>query len=81
MPVWKSKYAGVEELKVAVMGNNGPGEKASRHRHPLPGTFEEPKAPVFVDGGAKLTLRATRSSRFLEILDDYVENRYAASKK
>jgi len=85
MPVWKSKYAGVEELKVAVMGCvvNGPGE--SKHANigiSLPGTFEEPKAPVFVDGALKLTLKGDRIvAEFLEILDDYVENRYAASKK
>jgi (E)-4-hydroxy-3-methylbut-2-enyl-diphosphate synthase len=85
MPVWKSKYAGVEELKVAVMGCvvNGPGE--SKHANigiSLPGTFEEPKAPVFVDGALKLTLKGDRIvAEFLEILDNYVENRYAASKK
>jgi len=85
MPVWKSKYAGVEELKVAVMGCvvNGPGE--SKHANigiSLPGTFEEPKAPVFVDGALKLTLKGDRIvAEFLEILDDYVEKRYAASKK
>ncbi|MDO8479168.1 MAG: flavodoxin-dependent (E)-4-hydroxy-3-methylbut-2-enyl-diphosphate synthase [Candidatus Rokubacteria bacterium] len=85
MPVWKSKYAGVEELKVAVMGCvvNGPGE--SKHANigiSLPGTFEEPKAPVFVDGALKLTLKGDRIvAEFLEILDNYVEKRYAASKK
>ena len=85
MPVWKSKYAGVEELKVAVMGCvvNGPGE--SKHADigiSLPGTFEEPKAPVFVDGALKLTLKGDRIvAEFLEILDNYVEKRYAASKK
>ena len=85
MPVWKAKYAGVEELKVAVMGCvvNGPGE--SKHANigiSLPGTFEEPKAPVFVDGALKLTLKGDRIvAEFLEILDDYVEKRYAASKK
>src|ERR1700730_17025920 len=85
MPLWKSKYAGVEEMKVAVMGCvvNGPGE--SKHSNigiSLPGTFEEPKAPVFVDGALKLTLKGDRIvAEFLEILDDYVENRYAASKK
>jgi len=85
MPVWKSKYAGVEELTVAVMGCvvNGPGE--SKHANigiSLPGTFEEPKAPVFVDGALKLTLKGDRIvAEFLEILDDYVEKRYAASKK
>ncbi len=85
MPVWKSKYAGVEELKVAVMGCvvNGPGEsKQANIGISLPGTFEEPKAPVFVDGALKLTLKGDRIvAEFLEILDDYVENRYAASKK
>ena len=85
MQAWKSKYAGVEELKVAVMGCvvNGPGE--SKHAHigiSLPGTFEEPKAPVFVDGALKLTLKGDRIvAEFLEILDHYVEKRYAASKK
>jgi len=85
MPVWKSKYSGVEELNVAVMGCvvNGPGE--SKHANigiSLPGTFEEPKAPVFVDGALKLTLKGDRIvAEFLEILDSYVEKRYAAAKK
>jgi (E)-4-hydroxy-3-methylbut-2-enyl-diphosphate synthase len=85
MPVWKTKYAGVEELKVAVMGCvvNGPGE--SKHADigiSLPGTFEEPKAPVFVDGALKLTLKGNGIvAEFLEILDAYVENRYATLKK
>ncbi len=81
MPVWKERYAGVEELKVAVMGCvvNGPGE--SKHADigiSLPGTFEEPKAPVFVDGALKLTLKGdTIVADFLKILDGYVEKRYA----
>jgi (E)-4-hydroxy-3-methylbut-2-enyl-diphosphate synthase len=85
MPVWKSKYTGVEELNVAVMGCvvNGPGE--SKHANigiSLPGTFEEPKAPVFVDGALKLTLKGDRIvAEFLEILDNYVEKRYASAKK
>jgi (E)-4-hydroxy-3-methylbut-2-enyl-diphosphate synthase len=85
MPVWKSKYSGVEELNVAVMGCvvNGPGE--SKHANigiSLPGTFEEPKAPVFVDGALKLTLKGDRIvAEFLEILDNYVEKRYATAKK
>jgi (E)-4-hydroxy-3-methylbut-2-enyl-diphosphate synthase len=85
MPVWKAKYSGVEELNVAVMGCvvNGPGE--SKHANigiSLPGTFEEPKAPVFVDGALKLTLKGDRIvAEFLEILDSYVEKRYAAAKK
>ncbi len=84
MPVWKGRYAGVEELKVAVMGCvvNGPGE--SKHADigiSLPGTFEEPKAPVFVDGALKLTLMGdTIVADFLKILDDYVEKRYAGSR-
>jgi (E)-4-hydroxy-3-methylbut-2-enyl-diphosphate synthase len=84
MPVWKGRYAGVEELKVAVMGCvvNGPGE--SKHADigiSLPGTFEEPKAPVFVDGALKLTLKGdTIVADFLKILDDYVEKRYATSR-
>jgi (E)-4-hydroxy-3-methylbut-2-enyl-diphosphate synthase len=84
MPVWKGRYAGVEELKVAVMGCvvNGPGE--SKHADigiSLPGTFEEPKAPVFVDGALKLTLKGDHIvADFLKILDDYVEKRYAGSR-
>ncbi len=60
MPVWRAQYPGVEELKVAVMGCvvNGPGE--SKHANigiSLPGTFEEPKAPVYVDGRLLITLK------------------------
>jgi (E)-4-hydroxy-3-methylbut-2-enyl-diphosphate synthase len=82
MPAWKERYAGVEELKVAVMGCvvNGPGE--SKHADigiSLPGTFEEPKAPVFIDGALRLTLKGdTIVGDFLQILDDYVDTRYAA---
>ena len=81
MPLWKSRYTGVEELKVAVMGCvvNGPGE--SKHADigiSLPGTAEEPRAPVFVDGALKLTLKGdTIVADFLKLLDDYVETRYA----
>jgi (E)-4-hydroxy-3-methylbut-2-enyl-diphosphate synthase len=81
MPVWRERYPGVEELKVAVMGCvvNGPGE--SRHADigiSLPGTFEEPKAPVYVDGELFTTLRGEGLvAEFLGILDDYVEKRYA----
>ena len=80
MPVWKEKYPGVEEMKLAVMGCvvNGPGE--SKHANigiSLPGTFEEPKAPVFVDGRLMTTLRGDHIVKeFITILDDYVENRY-----
>lgn len=80
MPVWKERYPGVEEMKVAVMGCivNGPGE--SKHSNigiSLPGTFEEPVAPVYVDGKLKLTLRGDRIvPEFIEILENYVEARY-----
>jgi len=85
MPVWKARYAGVEDLRVAVMGCvvNGPGE--SKHADigiSLPGTFEEPKAPVFVDGALKLTLKGdTIVTDFLKIRDDYVARRYAGAPK
>jgi (E)-4-hydroxy-3-methylbut-2-enyl-diphosphate synthase len=80
MPEWKKQYAGVEELKLAVMGCivNGPGE--SKHANigiSLPGTFEEPKAPVYVDGKLFTTLKGDRIvEEFQEILDQYVERRY-----
>jgi (E)-4-hydroxy-3-methylbut-2-enyl-diphosphate synthase len=82
MPVWKDRYAGVEEMKVAVMGCvvNGPGE--SKHANigiSLPGTFEEPKAPVFVDGRLVTTLRGDGIvAEFVQILNDYVDSHYAA---
>jgi (E)-4-hydroxy-3-methylbut-2-enyl-diphosphate synthase len=81
MPVWKGKYSGVEEMKVAVMGCvvNGPGE--SKHSNigiSLPGTFEEPVAPVYVDGKLSTTLRGDRIvAEFIQILDNYVDRRYA----
>ena len=80
MPEWRKKFPGVEELKLAVMGCvvNGPGE--SKHANlgiSLPGTFEEPKAPVYVDGKLYTTLRGdTIVAEFKEILDKYVESRY-----
>ena len=80
MPEWKKQYAGVEELKLAVMGCvvNGPGE--SKHANigiSLPGTFEEPKAPVYVDGKLFTTLKGDRIvEEFQVILDEYVEKRY-----
>jgi (E)-4-hydroxy-3-methylbut-2-enyl-diphosphate synthase len=82
MPVWKQSYSGVEEMKVAVMGCvvNGPGE--SKHANlgiSLPGTFEEPKAPVYVDGRLLTTLRGDKIvEEFRKILDDYVDSHYAA---
>lgn len=81
MPVWKSRYSGVEEMKVAVMGCivNGPGE--SKHANvgiSLPGTFEEPVAPVYVDGKLKVTLRGdTIVEEFRAILNDYVDRTYS----
>ncbi len=81
MPVWKSRYTGVEEMKVAVMGCivNGPGE--SKHADlgiSLPGTFEEPKAPVYVDGRLLRTLKGDAIvAEFIAILNDYVESKYA----
>ena len=84
MPVWKQNYAGVEEMKVAVMGCvvNGPGE--SKHANlgiSLPGTFEEPKAPVYVDGRLLTTLRGDKIvEEFMKILDDYVDSHYAKSE-
>jgi (E)-4-hydroxy-3-methylbut-2-enyl-diphosphate synthase len=82
MPVWSKKYPGVEELKVAVMGCivNGPGE--SKHAHigiSLPGTFEEPKAPVYVDGRLVCTLKGDGIvEEFIAMLNEYVETRYGA---
>ena len=80
MPEWRSRYPAVSDLRVAVMGCvvNGPGE--SKHANigiSLPGTFEEPKAPVYVDGKLFVTLKGdTIVTDFLEILDDYVQRRY-----
>ncbi len=80
MPVWKERHRGVEEMRVAVMGCivNGPGE--SKHANlgiSLPGTFEDPKAPVFVDGRLLKTLKGDHIvPEFIEILDNYVATRY-----
>ena len=84
MPSWKERYTGVEEMKVAVMGCvvNGPGE--SKHANlgiSLPGTFEEPKAPVYVDGRLFGTLRGDKIvPEFIQILDEYVDSHYAKSE-
>jgi (E)-4-hydroxy-3-methylbut-2-enyl-diphosphate synthase len=81
MPVWKAKHPGVESMKVAVMGCvvNGPGE--SKHANlgiSLPGTFEEPKAPVFVDGRLITTLKGDRIvAEFIGMVDEYVARHYA----
>jgi (E)-4-hydroxy-3-methylbut-2-enyl-diphosphate synthase len=83
MPVWRGDYPGVEDLKVAVMGCvvNGPGE--SKHANigiSLPGTFEEPKAPVYVDGRLLVTLRGEGIvAEFLGILEQYVATKYGAA--
>ncbi len=80
MPVWRDRHPGVEEMRVAVMGCvvNGPGE--SKHANigiSLPGTFEEPKAPVYVDGRLHVTLRGDAIvPEFLAILEDYVARTY-----
>jgi len=82
MPRWREDFPGVEEMTVAVMGCvvNGPGE--SKHANlgiSLPGTFEEPKAPVYVDGEHHSTLRGEGLvDEFKAILDDYVRTHYAA---
>jgi (E)-4-hydroxy-3-methylbut-2-enyl-diphosphate synthase len=82
MPAWRREHPGVEAMKVAVMGCvvNGPGE--SKHADigiSLPGTFEEPKAPVYVDGRLHATLRGDRIvEEFLAMLEDYVATRYPA---
>ena len=82
MPIWKGRYAGVEDMKVAVMGCvvNGPGE--SKHSNigiSLPGTFEEPVAPVYVDGKLKVTLRGDRIvAEFIDLLNAYVDRTYSA---
>ena len=80
MPEWRETHPGAEELRVAVMGCvvNGPGE--SKHADigiSLPGTFEEPVAPVFIDGRLDRTLRGDRLvAEFIEILEDYVARKY-----
>ncbi len=85
MPQWRGRYPGVEELKVAVMGCvvNGPGE--SKHANlgiSLPGTFEEPVAPVFVDGRLHTTLRGDQIvAEFLAILEEYVRRTYATAQQ
>jgi len=83
MPEWRAQYPGVVEMKVAVMGCivNGPGE--SKHANigiSLPGTFEDPKAPVYVDGKLAVTLKGDNIvPEFLKILDDYVERTYGVA--
>jgi (E)-4-hydroxy-3-methylbut-2-enyl-diphosphate synthase len=85
MPVWKERYPGVEDLKVAVMGCivNGPGE--SKHADigiSLPGTGESPAAPVFIDGRKAMTLRGDGiAEEFQVIVADYIERRFGAERK
>jgi (E)-4-hydroxy-3-methylbut-2-enyl-diphosphate synthase len=85
MPVWRERYPGVEQLKLAVMGCvvNGPGE--SKHANigiSLPGTFEDPVAPVYVDGRLMTTLRGDDIvNDFKKILDEYVQSRYGSTSQ
>ena len=84
MPVWREKYPGVENLKVAVMGCivNGPGE--SKHADigiSLPGTGEAPAAPVFMDGEKRMTLRGGNiAQEFQKIVENYIENKFGTSR-
>ena len=84
MPKWRERYSGVEELKVAVMGCvvNGPGE--SKHANigiSLPGTGEDPRAPVYVDGSKFVTLQGpTIVQDFIKILDEYIDTRYVTQE-
>jgi len=84
MPLWRATYPGVVEMKVAVMGCivNGPGE--SKHANigiSLPGTFEDPKAPVYVDGKLAVTLKGDNIvPEFLILLDNYVERTYGTNR-
>jgi (E)-4-hydroxy-3-methylbut-2-enyl-diphosphate synthase len=83
MPIWRDSHPGVETMHVAVMGCvvNGPGE--SKHANlgiSLPGTFEEPKAPVYVDGRLLTTLKGEHIvQEFLGILEEYVARTYPAT--
>jgi (E)-4-hydroxy-3-methylbut-2-enyl-diphosphate synthase len=82
MPAWRAQYPGVEEMDVAVMGCvvNGPGEsKQANIGISLPGTFEDPVAPVYIDGRHAVTLKGEGLvDEFKDILRDYVRRRYGA---
>lgn len=84
MPLWRTRYPGVEALNVAVMGCivNGPGE--SKHADigiSLPGTGETPAAPVFIDGQKAMTLRGNGiAAEFKQIVEDYIEHRFGGAK-
>jgi (E)-4-hydroxy-3-methylbut-2-enyl-diphosphate synthase len=84
MPAWRETYPGVEDLRVAVMGCvvNGPGEsKRADIGISLPGTFEAPVAPVFVDGKLDRTLRGEGLvDEFIGLLEDYVARRYGSTQ-
>ena len=85
MPLWKTQYAGVESMNVAVMGCivNGPGE--SKHADigiSLPGTGEQPAAPVFVDGKKAVTLRGEHiAEEFQALVEKYVKQRYGKEQQ
>jgi (E)-4-hydroxy-3-methylbut-2-enyl-diphosphate synthase len=85
MPVWRVKYPGVENMKVAVMGCivNGPGE--SKHADigiSLPGTGEAPAAPVFIDGEKALTLRGEHiADEFMQLVQNYIDRRFGQTEK
>ena len=85
MPAWRTRYPGVEELKLAIMGCivNGPGESKAAHLGiSLPGTGEEPKCPVFVDGRPFTTLKGTYeelANDFISIMEDYIRQRWGTS--
>jgi (E)-4-hydroxy-3-methylbut-2-enyl-diphosphate synthase len=82
MPIWRTQYPGVENLKVAVMGCivNGPGE--SKHADigiSLPGTGETPAAPVFIDGEKRMTLRGDAiATEFQAVVENYIQQRFGA---
>jgi (E)-4-hydroxy-3-methylbut-2-enyl-diphosphate synthase len=84
MPDWRARYPGVEALNLAVMGCivNGPGE--SKHADigiSLPGTGEQPSAPIFIDGKKAMTLRGPNiAAEFKQIVEDYIENRFGQRK-
>jgi (E)-4-hydroxy-3-methylbut-2-enyl-diphosphate synthase len=86
MPVWKARYEGVEDMTLAVMGCvvNGPGEsKAANIGISLPGTGEEPSCPIYIDGHHVKTLRGTYdelAAEFRQIVDDYIEGKYARAE-
>ena len=83
MPVWRSRYPGVEDMHVAVMGCvvNGPGEsKLANIGISLPGSGEKPVAPVYVDGQKTVTLKGPGiAADFLKLVDEYVASRYGAA--